>query len=451
MKTSMISPVRQLAGLGCPPLPYTTNRNESMNNVAKSYADYRRSSWIQLIDNMFDLVIAQSNEVEKAVIGMGEYQFKPAYKHLEVSSNKWLMMSTEQRQKHLKKIFLIESSVFEMEEKSLEKNGKNLSILPGKCGITTLSSELLEKTWRKAEKLLNTPGSICSAPGLTDSMCVASDTGSRPHIHVVSRTKKGSFACDNECLAWKTQKLCSHVLAVSENAGCLPEFLSCYRRMKSPGNYTATCSHNQPKGVGKKPGEPRRKGPSYKKPDIEEFVDPFEIGRTNLETVPHPAPRPAAPQSPLVSTGQICQLNISPQNMTTPFQYNPQPPNVQQQRNNLSTSPFSIKFLTAAIKICAGCRAGFARAVDGKSCLPPPYDLCLVHKEQHLYYNVVNGRQQLSALNNVHYHANTTCPKARFPAFAPNSVQVPQELISKLKASHWSFLFDMFQIEHTEN
>lgn len=40
MKTSMISSVRQRAGLGCPPAKYTTNRNESMNRVAKDYADH---------------------------------------------------------------------------------------------------------------------------------------------------------------------------------------------------------------------------------------------------------------------------------------------------------------------------------------------------------------------------------------------------------------------------
>ena len=81
------------------------------------------------------------------------------------------------------------------------------------------------------------------------------------------------------------------------------------------------------------------------------------------------------------------------------------------------TLPFELKFLTPAIKICAGCRKGYPRAPDGKSCLPAPKDLCLVHKEQHMYYNVVNCKQQLSLLTNVHYHANSSCPKARFPDF----------------------------------
>ena len=105
MKTSMIACVRESAGLGSPLLPYTTNRNESMNKVVKSYADHQKVNWVQLTDNMFDLINVQLKEVEKAIIGMGEYRFKPAYKCLEVASNKWFSMSSHRREKHLMKVF----------------------------------------------------------------------------------------------------------------------------------------------------------------------------------------------------------------------------------------------------------------------------------------------------------------------------------------------------------
>ena len=71
---------------------------------------------------------------------------------------------------------------------------------------------------------------------------------------------------------------------------------------------------------------------------------------------------------------------------------------------NISSDLFQVKFLTPSIKVCGGCKKGYNRAADGKSSLPPPHDLCLVRKEQHLYYNVVYGKQQLSSLSNVHYH-----------------------------------------------
>ncbi len=83
-----------------------------MNNVAKLHADYQKSSWVQLTNNMFELVVAQSNEVEKAVIGMGEYRFKAAYRSI---TDKWFVMSSEQRHAHLKKVFAMECTPVESE------------------------------------------------------------------------------------------------------------------------------------------------------------------------------------------------------------------------------------------------------------------------------------------------------------------------------------------------
>ena len=68
----------------------------------------------------------------------------------------------------------------------------------------------------KVKRLLNTSESICIAPGMEDGMCVASEAGSKPHI--VSKAKR-SLTCDEACLAWKSQKLCSHVVAVAEEKG----------------------------------------------------------------------------------------------------------------------------------------------------------------------------------------------------------------------------------------
>ena len=168
---------------------------------------------------MFNLINSQIKEIEKAVIGMGEYRFKPSYRCLELSSSKWFTMSSHQREKHLKKVFQkscvpIESSLLCNEDMPSSSGIKDLSISPENSGITNLSAEQLERIWEKAKKLLNTKGSICSAPGMCDTMCVASETNNRPHF--VSKTKKGGISCDDNCLAWKSQRLCSHTLAVAE-------------------------------------------------------------------------------------------------------------------------------------------------------------------------------------------------------------------------------------------
>ncbi len=84
-----------------------------------------------------------------------------------------------------------------------------------------------------------------------------------------------------------------------------------------------------------------------------------------------------------------------------------------------------VKFLTASIKVCAGCGGGY----------DPPMDIILVRKERHLYYNVVNQRQQLSTMANVHYHANVVCPRLKFPLLDPKTVEVPEDVRPKLAPS----------------
>jgi len=59
---------------------------------------------------------------------------------------------------------------------------KDLSVTSERSGIANLSSEKLEHVWSKAKKLLNAEGSVCAAPGMCDTMCVESETGSRPHF-----------------------------------------------------------------------------------------------------------------------------------------------------------------------------------------------------------------------------------------------------------------------------
>ena len=119
---------------------------------------------------MFDLVKIQLKEIEKAVIGMGEYRFKPAYKCLEVGTDKWFLMSSQQRDKHLKRVFdkacmPVEADAPIATDVVAEcSQVRQLSISPEGLGILTISPEQLERTWEKAKRLLNSSGSICKAP-----------------------------------------------------------------------------------------------------------------------------------------------------------------------------------------------------------------------------------------------------------------------------------------------
>ena len=74
----------------------------------------------------------------------------------------------------------------------------------------------------------------------------------------------------------------------------------------------------------------------------------------------------------------------------------------------VKAGPFQVKLLTPSIRVCAGCRGGYNRDAS----TPSDY-VILVCKEQHLYYNVVTGRQQPSSMMNVYYHTNLSCPRVR--------------------------------------
>ena len=182
---------------------------------------------------------------------------------------------------------------------------------------------------------------------------------------------------------------------------------------------------------------------------------------TVISTIPQQL---SVPQQPIVSANQIMQMNYAPQSVTSSFHLSPtmlpvtssfhssptvlpaMQPSTSLSPTVTSNHPLQIKFLTPSIKICADYCDGYKRRTqDGKRSLPPPNDLCLVRKEQYLYYNVVNCKQRYSSLSNVHYHGNTTCPRARFPEFNPHSVEIPEEIKSKLQPEHWILLTNTFR------
>ena len=61
----------------------------------------------------------------------------------------------------------------------------------------------------------------------SQSHFVKSTSSNNPHT--VNRLASGMFACGNECLGYKTRKLCSHVIAVAFCENHLTEFLSKFK------------------------------------------------------------------------------------------------------------------------------------------------------------------------------------------------------------------------------
>jgi len=103
MCSFMIASVCTLAGLGKPPLYYTTNGIESLNNLLKRKVNFKRHKWPRFNEILHDAVKEQQAEFEKAIFCQGEYEVLHKYKHLQVSHLDWIQMSSEQRKVKIEK------------------------------------------------------------------------------------------------------------------------------------------------------------------------------------------------------------------------------------------------------------------------------------------------------------------------------------------------------------
>jgi len=126
-------------------------------------------------------------------------------------------------------------------------SGVHLSMPPDKSDIISLATDYILSLWNKAKGLLNTTNGVCNAPGMENTKCVASESGGRPGL--VSRSMKGLLQCDQDCLGWKAQRICSHVLAAAESMGSLAEFLKCYNGKRTIPNLTAAVTHGLSKAA----------------------------------------------------------------------------------------------------------------------------------------------------------------------------------------------------------
>jgi len=73
----MLKPVRREAGLGNPPLRFTTNASKSVNAMLKRKVDYKKNELHVFINHLKQVVDEQEKEVERAVISRGKYKFHP--------------------------------------------------------------------------------------------------------------------------------------------------------------------------------------------------------------------------------------------------------------------------------------------------------------------------------------------------------------------------------------
>ena len=102
MKSTMLRPVHEAAGLGSPHEQFSTNASESANALMKSKVDYKRSDLPVFIHKKKELASEQKKQLELTEINRGKFRFRKQYQGLQIPGDKWFHMSTSAQETHLK-------------------------------------------------------------------------------------------------------------------------------------------------------------------------------------------------------------------------------------------------------------------------------------------------------------------------------------------------------------
>lgn len=466
IKSTMLKPVREQAGLGCPPEQFTTNQSEAINGVIKNQVGYKSHQLMDFVEHLKMVVDEQDHEIERAVIGRGKYRFDSAYAHLEVSPSKWFKMSEKQRQDHLAKVAKTKvssttSRITPPCSSQSVKSSKTLSVDVNRVAAkVSVPLECLVGIWQKAEELLQSPSDMSPAPGQPENArMVISRSGKRPHLVLPS---KSGYKCDSDCLNFKSIGLCSHTVAVAECTDSLKEFLRHFEKSHKKPDFTSLALHDVPAGSGRKGSVPPRK--RKKQEPITKRIDGLQDSANAGLPMSSDVPGPSGSSS---SIGQVCgpsMVNISLDSHTLSSHYEPRsrysspswypnyyswgcqpycssPYGQQSTLYGQSTaasppmaeedSPFKLHFICGNISKCAGCGNQYVKPAM------PPYDLCIQHREWRSY--TVGGNQQ-TKFAPAYYHVNTLCVTRKWPAFLPSQVSITPEVFSKLQGLHKQYL-----------
>ena len=68
--------------------------------------------------------------------------------------------------------------------------------------------------WSQAQALANDESAIVQCPDDPSAWVAKSSTGKRPHLVKASKTA-GGYIRDEDCISYKSAKICSHTVAVA--------------------------------------------------------------------------------------------------------------------------------------------------------------------------------------------------------------------------------------------
>ena len=266
VRKNMLKETCEQAGLGSPPEPFYTNDVESKNRVLKQQTEYKPQELPAFVESIKNLFEEQKLEIEKAVIGSGEFKLLPKYRDLEVQQMEWYKKTDKQRLRVLERFNCaplrgLTPKIGEREQahqRSDESSNPTTETPSDQVSEPSTSNPLGSSDiplgiqvpmWSKVQKYLEDKSSYTKAPGVKDylSILVKSSSTNRPHF--VERTGDAKYRCNKECLMFKSHNgMCSHCLLLAVLNGEVDRFVRNYSRTKDPINYMQLGQHGLPVG-----------------------------------------------------------------------------------------------------------------------------------------------------------------------------------------------------------
>ena len=193
---SVISPVRQRAGLGSPPDKLTTSRSERTNGVlqdcVKCECGTAKVEEYTLVKTLEKLVKSQEQELELAVLDKEEHQSRPELRHLVATCDKWAKMKNDQRREALSRFHHTDleeatpNSVASVNKKLVEDESAVFQQILS-VGVDWITPDVLKLIAYKGGAFLKV-GKVTELPAASayDTLIIPSKSKpTKPHIIVV--------------------------------------------------------------------------------------------------------------------------------------------------------------------------------------------------------------------------------------------------------------------------
>jgi hypothetical protein len=225
-------------------------------------------------------VLEQQTEVEKAIIGIGQYTIRNEYQQFQVESSKWFAKFNEDQKKNALKKFHT-ASVDDKKDEMSRYSGSLLSVPTDSSNsatkptndlsvdvltaskLTSLSTLILRQTWAKSKELLGDCKVTQASSNDIKASMVASRSSKRPHFVATNEKNPDLFECDENCPAFNRQHLCAHCIAAAEHNNLLKQYLDAYSKyVQTPAgrkrvipNYPRLSMNNLPRGIAGRKGD----------------------------------------------------------------------------------------------------------------------------------------------------------------------------------------------------